>query len=353
MGSVSPLLAIYEKIKNKHHVEALWIGTANGPEFEIVNSYHIKFSAIPSGKFRRYFDWRNITDIFLILLGLIKSMWIIFRFKPDIILTAGSFVSVPVAFAAKIFKKRLIVHQQDFQIGLANKLMQPLADKITVAVPELRDKYSKQEKLVVTGNPTRGFLFGGLAERAKHRFKLEDNLPVLLVMGGGIGSEIINQTFIENSEEITKFCQVIHALGRGEQSKWMHHPSIVSNSRYHAVEFLGVELADVYAAATVFFGRAGFGTLTELSSLGKPSVIMPIPSNQQEKNAEFFHHKKAIVYVRQQDFSGEYIINLLHDLFERHSKLTELSHNIKGVLPENAADKYEHLICELLGKYDT
>lgn len=353
MGSVSPLLAVYEKLKDRREVDALWLGTSTGPEAAIVGAYNIKFSALPAGKFRRYFDWHNLTDIFLILFGFLKSLWLVYRFKPDLVLTAGSYVCVPVAYAAKVFKKRLIVHQQDLQIGLANKLMQPLADKITLAVSELRDKYSQPDKLVVTGNPTRDFLFHGLSERAVTRFSLAPELPVLLIMGGGVGSEIINKVFIESAAKLTEFCQVIHAVGKGDQTKWLLSPAIENNRRYHAVEFLGPELADVYAATTVFFGRAGFGTLTELAALGKPAVVMPIPDNQQEKNAEFFHRQKAVVYVRQADFSGEYIINLLADLLSRPKRLSELSLNIQRVLPEQAADKYAELICDLLGEFDS
>lgn len=350
MGSVTPLLAIKDALQQSGDYEFLWVGTSFGPERKIVEQNKIPFRSIPSGKLRRYFSWRNFTDIFLIFFGFIKSLWIILRFQPQLILTAGSFVSVPLVLAAAIFHRKIVIHQQDLKVGLANRLMQPFAMKITVAFEELRD-FFPSPKVVITGNPVRLTLFDGDRERALKKFNLQPNLPVLVVMGGGLGSEIINQTFIKISKELTKFCQVIHLLGRGNQVKWLYDSEIATNNRYHAYEFLDQDLADAYAIADLVFCRAGFSTLTEVSALKKPAVVMPIPDHQQVKNAEYFYNKKAIVYVRQEDFGDDYLLNLLEDLLSRSSRLKELSDNIYYALPQKATEQYADFIRHLLGQY--
>lgn len=345
-GSVTPLLAIKEGLAEKYDNEYLWIGTKTGFEKDWVEKYQIPYKSIPSGKLRRYFSWKNFIDPLLIFIGFLKSLWLVFRFKPDLILTAGSFVCVPVVWAAFILRKKIVIHQQDLRIGLANKLMKPFATKITVAFEELADKFPK-EKVVVTGNPIRPTLFQGDKITALHKLKLQRDLPVLLVMGGGVGSEIINQVFIEASLELTKFCQVLHVVGKGSQAKWLYNPQITENPRYRAYEFLISQLADAYAAADLFFGRAGLATLTELSALQKPAIVMPIPNNQQIENAKYFNEKKAIVYVRQEDFEKEYVVNLIKDLLSRDIRLAELKKNIYQAMPQNALEEYLRLIGEM------
>lgn len=347
MGSVSPLLAIHEALQTDASNFFRWIGTKTGPERLMVEEVGISYVAIPSGKLRRYFDWRNFTDPFLILGGFFISLWVIWRFKPDVVLTAGSFVSVPTAWAAKVLKKRVIVHQMDLKVGLANKLMVPTASRITVAFPELRDKFPR-EKVIVTGNPTRQFILSGIAERARGRFQLERNVPTVLVMGGGLGSSVINEAFVGAARDLTAFCQVIHLTGRGDQSRWTHHPEVINNPRYHAFEFMSTELADAYAVATVVVSRAGLASLTELSVLGKPSVIIPIPNNQQVENVDYFNQRKAVVYVQQQDLDSEYITNLLQDLLEKKKRLHDLSTAIAAVMPKDATATYVKVITDLL-----
>ena len=154
MGPVTPLLAIKEALDATGQHDYLWLGTKRGPERSVVTQVQMTFKTIPSGKWRRYFDWRNFVDPFIIFLGFLKSLWLVWRFKPDVILTAGGFVCVPVAYAGWVLRKKVLVHQQDLRIGLANRLMKPIATKITVAFPELTEKFSAA-KVEVTGNPVR------------------------------------------------------------------------------------------------------------------------------------------------------------------------------------------------------
>ena len=349
MGSVSPLLAIKEELGQEPQIDFLWVGTARGPERLLVEKYNIKFKSIPCGKWRRYFDWRNFFDPLLIVLGFLKALWIIGRFRPDIILTAGSFVSVPLVWAGAVWRRRILVHQQDSRIGLANRLMIPFALKVTVAYEELRGKFPSG-KAYVTGNPARRALVEVSRETALQHFGFDPAVPTLLVMGGGLGAEVINEAFIRISSELTKFCQVIHLLGKGAQSKWLYSSFIANNKRYRAFEFLDEAMALAYAATDVVFSRAGFSSLTELAALGKPAIIMPIPNNQQEENADYFRRQEAIVLVRQEDFDGDYILNLVRDLLSRSDRLRELSFNIRNSLPRDAAREYAHLVLELIKK---
>lgn len=347
MGSVSPLLAIREKfIEKKISVEFIWVGTENGLEREILAMEDIPFFAIKAGKWRRYFSLKNFTDFFRTIFGFFQAIKIILTFKPDLVLSAGGFVGVPVVFAAAFVRTKMIIHQQDLQPGLANKIMARLADKITVSFEE-SIKYFSKEKTELTGNPVRAKVADSTKEIAYQHFNLEQNLPTLLVMGGSLGAEAINRLLFESVTELINFCQLIHIVGRGNQVEWQDKERFGAlAARYHSYEYMFDELKHAYAAADLVVCRAGLSTLTELCFLAKPAVLIPISDNQQEENARYFDRKNAVVVQSEREITSEKFIELVRSLLADRGALKRLSFNIKQVMPENAADKYLEIITQ-------
>ncbi|MBU4332132.1 undecaprenyldiphospho-muramoylpentapeptide beta-N-acetylglucosaminyltransferase [Patescibacteria group bacterium] len=344
-GSVSPLLAITEKLKeNDPNVELFWLGTKKGPEKKMVAEYDIDFKTIPAGKLRRYFDLRNLVDIFRIGFSFVGSFFIILKFKPDVILSAGSFVSVPVIWAGWLLGKKLLIHQQDARPGLANKLMAPFATKITVTFKESLKHFPKK-KTSWTGNPVRGEILRGDKERAIKRFGLKRDVPVLLVMGGGMGSATINRVIIEALSQLTEFCQIIHLTAGKVQASSDSSPK---HLRYHTIEFLDVhDMADAYAVADVVVSRCGLSSLTELSALGKPVIFIPLADTHQEDNAKLILEKKAGVVVWQKDLTLDKFIKIVNNIvLDKKSQLV-LSQNISKVLPADASYKITQIIKKL------
>jgi len=205
MGSVSPLIAIYEKIKKKNpEAKFLFIGTKTGPEKKAVESYKINFKAIASGKLRRYFSWNNFIDPFKIIWGFFQSLIILIKFRPNAVAIAGSFVGVPVAWAAWILRIPILIHQQDIVAGLANKLMANYAKKITISFePSLKD--FAENKTVMTGNPVREEFYVCNKEKGREVFDLKSELPVLLVLGGGTGASDLNKVIEESLPDLLQF----------------------------------------------------------------------------------------------------------------------------------------------------
>ncbi len=214
MGSVSPLLAVAKEIK-KQRPEAsfIWVGTRGGPEREVVAKAGIAFKPIFSGKWRRYVSVHNIVDVIFIALGFFQSLYFISRFKPAAIVSAGGFVSVPVVWAGWILRVPSLIHQQDLRSGLANRLMQPFAARVTVTFEE-QLKFFSAKKTVWTGNPVRDEILHGHSEEATEIFKLEQGIPTVLVTGGGTGAEFLNELVLSALSELTKFCQIVHLTGR-------------------------------------------------------------------------------------------------------------------------------------------
>lgn len=331
MGSVTPLLAVAEEIKNKAaDVEFLWLGTKSGPEKKLVLAQGINFEELPAGKLRRYFSGWNFLTQFIIIGGFVKAFWLIFKFKPQIILSAGGFVGVPVIWAGWVLRVPSLVHQQDIRPGLANKLTAPFAKIVTVTFSESQKYFPRA---ILTGNPVRRDIFSGDKDRAIKFSKLEKDLPTLLILGGGTGALELNKIVFGAASELTKFCQVIHVTG----GRLFGEVSEESAGRYHIFDFLAEQMKDAYAIADLVVSRAGLGTLTELAALGKPAVLVPMPGSHQEDNAWYFKKNNAVRIMDQAELTPENFSGSIRELIGNRVELESLSRNMRGVMKLGAA----------------
>lgn len=345
-GSVTPLLAIAGELQKEGGYDFLWLGGKIGPEKEMIISAssvqkkEIKFTAIPNGKLRRYFSWKNFVDPFFIIAGFFKSIFIILQYGPDIILSAGSFLSVPVVWAAWLLGKPVLIHQQDIVPGLANKLMAPFAKIITVTFEKSLRDYGN--KAVWTGNPIRQeFRISNL----ESRIKMQKDLPVVLVIGGGTGAEAINRLIERSLDELSKFCEVIHVTGRNK-SITNYQLSITNYQRY---DFLNIEqMAAAVKSADLIVTRAGMGTLSELSYSGKPTVIIPMPDSHQEENAAVFGESQAAVVFNQRELNGDLFVAKVKELIDNKAARDSLSVNIKKIMKPGANEKIVSIIKKLI-----
>lgn len=345
-GSVGPLLAVVDEIKNKEpETEFLFIGTRKGiPEKELVKNKNIPYQSIFSGKFRRYISLKNIIDPFLILIGFFQSFFIILKFKPKAIFSAGGFVSVPLAWAAWLLRKPIFIHQQDIVPGLANKLIAPLAKKITISFEKSFKNFSKQ-KTILTGNPVRKEIFQGDKQRAIKQFNLDNNLPVLLIIGGGTGAQKINEMIAQIVPELVEFCQIIHLTGKGKKI----FDKKLDFKNYHQYEFLSQEIPDLYQAADLIISRAGMGVLTELSVLKKPVICIPILDSHQEFNAQYFADREALVLINQKMLKPGKLLEKIKKIINSEKQLKNLSNNIGQLAYPRAGEKIAKIILENIG----
>lgn len=336
-GSVTPLISIYQAVaKRDPQATFLWLSPKKDPVKNLVLNYKLEVKEIFSGKLRRYFSWQNFTDIFAILFGLIQSIFIILKFKPDFIISAGGFVAVPVVWAAKILRVKVIIHQQDVVAGLANKLMASSAWKITVAF-EKSIKDFPGKKPIFFGNPVREEIFSGNKDLAIKEFNLESNLPIVLIIGGGTGAFGLNDLAIKALPILINFCQIIHITGGRTKQEF-------KNPRYHDFVFLTDQLKNVLVAADLVVTRAGMGFLTELAALRKPVLIIPMPDSHQEKNAEEFFKNNAAQVLNEKTLTPEIFSQAIHDLLKDNVLLDNFRRNIQKVLPTDAAQKMVDII---------
>ncbi|MEI6835611.1 MAG: glycosyltransferase [Candidatus Falkowbacteria bacterium] len=342
-GPVVPLLAIAREFYLKYpETTFIFAGTHQGPEKLLVEEaaldLPIKFVPMLSGRLRRYVSFKNFTDLFNIGGAFFESIYLLKKEKPDLVMSVGAFVSVPLVWAAKFLNIPVLIHQQDLRPGLANRLMARAASLITVTFAESLKAYP--ERAVLTGNPYS--LPTLLTKEAIFKeYNLDLSRPLILVFGGGTGSVSINEAVVGNLDELLKITQIIHLSGAGKK---------ISESRtgYFATEFLNyAKILAVMFACDLVIARPGLGTLTDLSALKKASILVPMPNSHQEDNAEACAAEGAALYVEQKDLSNK-LVRLVGDLLGNPDKRQELENKMASIIKPGAADTIVKLSRKLI-----
>ncbi len=311
-GHVLPAVAVIEEIRRRNlAVDILWIGSHGGVERGIAEGHEIQFRAIQTGKLRRYISGKTVVDAFRIPIGTAQAWRHVRKFRPDVIYSTGGAVSVPTVVAGSR-SAPILTHEQTAQIGIANRTSARFADVFAVTFDDTVPLAQQIHKhVVVTGNPVRSSLTNGSADRGYAHFGFTPELPVVYVTGGARGASPINDRLAPVLPRLLQTMQIVHQVGpatanadatklRALQTTW----SSQIQKRYVVEEFIGEEIADLYAITDLVIGRAGAGTITELSFMGFPSILVPLPGtwgDEQRKNARVLESVGASVTMEQDD----------------------------------------------------
>lgn len=300
-GHVTPNIALLPALKEAGY-EVEYIGSYNGMEKELIEKEGIPYHGISSGKLRRYFDWKNFSDPFRVIHGYGQARSLIKKIKPAIIFSKGGFVSVPVVLAAKSLHVPAIIHESDMTPGLANRIAMRGAVKICCNFPETL-KYLPEGKGVLTGSPIRQQLLHGDRQKALEFTGLPGEKPILLIIGGSLGSVFINNAVRGALDELLERFEIIHLCGKGN----LDH-SLDGKKGYVQYEYISKELPDLFAAADLVISRAGANAICELLALHKPNILIPLSRNasrgDQILNANSFK-KQGFSYVIEEEQVNE------------------------------------------------
>ena len=325
-GHVTPNLALVPSLK-KEGFDIKYIGSRNGIEKEIIQKNEIPYFEISSGKIRRYFDFKNFSDPFKVLKGVFEAARILTKEKPDLVFSKGGFVSVPVVIAASIKKIPVVAHESDITPGLANKLASPFCDKLCVTFRESL-KYIKGNKGVLTGSPIREEILNGSKVKGQKLCGFYGDKEVLFIMGGSLGSKVINEVIRENLEELLKSFDIIHICGKENIDE-----ELIQYKNYKQFEFVGEELPDFMALADYIVSRAGANSIFEFLALKKPTLLIPLSRKasrgDQILNAESFKKDGYALVLEEEDITSESFLRKMDELKLNKNELINKMKNKK------------------------
>ena len=344
-GHVTPNIALIERMLEQGW-QVHYIGAKGGIEESIVAELPITFHGIATGKLRRYSSWQNFLDPFKILYGLMQSLWLCVRWRPALVFSKGGFVAVPVVVAAWLCRVPVIAHESDITPGLANKLCFPFVRHVCVNFQET-EKYlgrsassttkatseENQAKVIVTGSPVRTTLLEGNAERGRAFLGFNHDQPILLVFGGSLGAQAINDWVWGSLTDLLTHYQIVHIVGAGnlnpsiglteglDQTSASEQKGLAPN--YCQKEFLQAEFGDVLAAAELVLSRAGANSIYELLLMRKPHILVPLTARasrgDQIINARIFESKGMSIVVNEDNLGSTDIVQVCENAIKNQA----------------------------------
>lgn len=307
-GHIYPALAIVRALKQiDKELEVLYIGTEDGLEKEIVKNAGLPFKSIEISGFKRSLSFANIKTVWRFLKATRVSKKYIKEFKPDLVLGTGGYVCGPVVYSAAKQKIPTLIHEQNSLPGIANKFLARYVDKIAICFEESK-KYFPQDKVVLTGNP-RASEVANTLRLGKSRLGLDLNKKTVLIIGGSRGAEPINEAIIPmiNQYEAADY-EVVFVTGNAHyEAIKARIPHVERLKNVRVLPFID-NVPQYLVHADLFVGRAGATTLSEVTALGVPSILIPSPyvtENHQEFNARSITDHGGGVLILEQALTAE------------------------------------------------
>jgi UDP-N-acetylglucosamine--N-acetylmuramyl-(pentapeptide) pyrophosphoryl-undecaprenol N-acetylglucosamine transferase len=350
-GHFYPLIAIAEKLNElaeKQKIVNLKLYYMSDAPYDkrMLFENGISYVQIPTGKMRLYFSLKNFSDMIKTAIGAFFGLLSMFFIYPDVVVSKGGYAAFPAVFAAKLLRIPVIVHESDSFPGRLNVWTAKFAQRVAVSWPEAAEHLPK-EKTALTGQPIRKDVLHGSPDGAFDFFKLSSTLPVIYVVGGSSGAEMINNVLIDTLPELVTRYQIIHQTGTKLFDDVKSRSSLVlENSEYkgHYVPLpylnnLATRMAA--GAATLIISRAG-SSLFEIASWGVPSIIIPITNsngNHQRKNAFSYARAGACEVIEEGNLSSHVLIAEIDRLIQNKERLAQMKEHALAFASPRAAEK--------------
>ena len=342
-GHVLPARAIIERLLETAAADVTWIGSRRGMERSMVESWGIGYIWVPSGKLRRYFSLRNLLDLFAVLAGIVTSIRVLRRHRPDLLFSKGGYVSVPPVIAAHLLRIAVITHESDLVPGLATRINARFSDRILVAyertAERLRPLYG--ERVIVTGNPVRRAIAEGQRERGLQLLGFSGRRPIVLFLGGSQGSSQVNQLVRELLPKLRSRCDIVHQRGS-------HAAAEPDGEDYRSYSFVAEEYPDLLAAADLVVCRAGAGTLWELALTATPAIVLPLGTRSsrgdQIDNARYFAQRGAAVALIGQEAAQRRVMDEIAGLIDDPQRAAAMGRAAAAIASGDPAGDITELI---------
>tara|TARA_B110000037_G_scaffold5039_1_gene5537 strand:- start:1627 stop:2712 length:1086 start_codon:yes stop_codon:yes gene_type:complete len=347
-GHIYPALAIAKSFKNiKPDTNFLFVGAIDKMEMEIVPKSDFKIKGLWISGFQRSLSLKNLLFPFKVFTSLLQSLFILVRFNPDAVIGTGGFASWPLLQVAQWLGYPTLIQEQNSYPGIANRILGKKANSVCVAYEKM-EHYFPLSKLRLTGNPVRfNMLSSGIsASAAKSYFGLDPQKPTLVILGGSLGAKRINELvanelffFKKHDFQILWQCGALYF----DKYKTLSSQEVIIKSFVYEMEKL-------YTAADIIISRAGAGSLSELSCVGKPLILIPSPNvtaNHQFHNAQVLVDKKAAFLLKECDIPKFFKITFKKLVTDKNLQ-KEMGQNLKAFAKPYSTNEIIKEIMELL-----
>jgi UDP-N-acetylglucosamine--N-acetylmuramyl-(pentapeptide) pyrophosphoryl-undecaprenol N-acetylglucosamine transferase len=349
-GHFYPIISIAQEInklskENRLLAPELYFMSPHPYNAGVLFDNNIIYKKNSAGKLRRYFSILNFFDVFKTAWGILQSILDIYLIYPDVVFGKGGYASFPAIFAARILGIPVIIHESDTVPGKVNKWAGKFAKRIAVSYVEAMNFFPK-EKVAYTGNPIRQELALPLKEGAFDFLKLDPNVPLIFVLGGSLGAQVINDTIIDAIPTLVKDYQIIHQTGKRNLKDVIGRTSamLLNNphkNRYKALDYLDVlSMRMAAGASSVIVSRAG-SSIFEIASWGVPSVIIPITDtngDHQRKNAFAYARSGACLVIEEFNLTPNILVSEIKRILDNPEVSQKMKTSAESFIKRDAAE---------------
>jgi UDP-N-acetylglucosamine--N-acetylmuramyl-(pentapeptide) pyrophosphoryl-undecaprenol N-acetylglucosamine transferase len=358
-GHFYPIIAIVEKVNeiidHENIVGAKLYYISDDPyDKEVLFENGLIFEKVTSGKIRRYFSFKNFTDLFKTFFGSINALYKLFSIYPDVVFGKGGYASFPVILAARILRIPVIIHESDSSPGKVNKWAGGFAKNIALSFKEAAE-YFPNKNVAWTGHPIRSQIADPAPRKeALEFFKFESSLPTVLIIGGSQGAELINNTVLDALPRLIQNYQVVHQTGVNNHQNVSGRAEVVLSGnpnklRYVSMPFLNpLQLRMASGVANVVVSRAG-SALFEIASWGIPSLLVPITNtnmDHQRKNAFNYARSGACSVIEEANMTANIFYSEIERIVSSEEISRDMSLHAKAFNKKDAAMKIARVIVD-------
>ncbi len=363
-GHFFPIIAVAEKVNQLIDRESiiglrLYYISSDPFDRQLLFENNLTFEEVITGKMRTHPSLRgffaNLIDIFKTIIGVGSAILKMFSIYPDVVLGKGGYASFPTIFAARLLRVPVVIHESDSAPGRVNKWAGRFAKKVAVSFQEAA-AYFPKEKVAWTGHPIRTEIeHPAPREEALKYFKLENDLPVIFVLGGSQGAELINNALLDALPRLVKKYQIIHQTGIKNFKNVSGQAQVIlgkeeNRLRYVPIAFLGnLEMKMAAGAAEIVVSRAG-STLFEIAGWGLPSILIPFAQSNADharKNAYSYAHAGACAVIEETNMTGNILVSEIERILENSENREKMKRAARAFFKPGAAEKIARVLVDM------
>ncbi len=350
-GHFYPLIAVAESINKVVKEEKLlpvklYYMSDSPHDADMLLENNIEYINISAGKLRRYFSILNFFDLFKTFFGIIGATIKVFNIYPDVIFSKGAYSSFPVLFAAKILRIPVVIHESDSAPGRTNLWSSKFAKRIAISYPEAV-KYFDSSKVAVTGNPVRKNLqMLPSRENSRKFLNLTEDIPAILILGGSLGAQIINEEILKILPKLVEKYYVIHQTGKANIEDVSGTSEVILNgdnfkNRYRTFDYLDdLNMTMSAGASDLIISRAG-SAIFEIAYWGIPSIIIPITNsngNHQRQNAYNYARSGGAIVIEESNLSSNILLSEIDRIINNKELIKKMSESAKAFIKNDASE---------------
>ncbi len=348
-GHFYPILSVANEIQklakeNRLLVPELYYVSDSPYNEGLLYDNNITYKMNAAGKRRMYFSINSFVDLFKTGWGILTAFWTVFSIYPDVVFSKGGYPSFPVVFAAHFFRIPIVIHESDSVPGRANKYAAKFATKIAVSFAEAAN-FFPSEKVAVTGNPVRELITMPITDGAHEALGLDSSVPTVLVLGGSLGAQMINNIITDTLSQIIEHYQVIHQVGKNNYDEVVERVDAViyksvHRNRYKPFDYLTeLQMRQAAGVADIVISRAG-SAIFEIASWGKPAILIPITvsnGDHQRKNAYAYARTKAAIVIEEANLTSNILISEINRIMLNNDEKQKMSNAAREFFKPDAA----------------